>query len=68
MYFTVVNRCWCIELECECWMKLTYHRETVAERGMVRDFLVCAEPVPALEAAVDPARPAERIAFAPSYA
>ncbi len=52
MYFTVVNRCWCIELACECWMKLTYRRDTLVERGMLRDFLVCAEPVAALEAAV----------------
>ncbi len=47
MYFTVVTRCWCMELECESWMKLIYRRESVPERELVRDFLISAEPIPA---------------------
>lgn len=45
MYFTVEIFCWCIALQQECWMRLTYRREPVPERSMVRDFLIAAEPV-----------------------
>ncbi len=67
MYFTDVRRCWCIELQCECWMKLTYHRVSVAERGLVRDFLVSAEPVASPEVASEPAHESEACELAPAY-
>ncbi len=47
MNFTVVSFCWCIELQRESWMRLTYSRELVPERGMIRDFLISAEPISA---------------------
>ncbi len=45
MYYTVEMICWCIALHRECWMRLTYRREVLAERNMVADFLVSAEPL-----------------------
>ncbi len=45
MYYTVEMICWCIALHRECWMRLTYRREVLAERNMVADFLVSAEPM-----------------------
>ncbi len=45
MYYTVIARRWSIPLGHECWMRLTYLRELIAERYLIRDFLVCAEPI-----------------------
>ncbi len=45
MYFSVTVFCWCVELQHECWMRLTYRREYMPDRGMIRDFLVSAEPI-----------------------
>ncbi len=45
MYYTVIAYRWSIALGRESWMRLTYLREFVFERNLIRDFLVFAEPV-----------------------
>lgn len=46
MYYVIeVNR-WCMALQRETWMRLTYRRDYLSERKLWRDFLVSAEPLP----------------------
>jgi hypothetical protein len=45
MYYTVITYRWSIALGCESWMRLTYLRELIYERNLIRDFLVSAEPI-----------------------
>ncbi len=45
MYYTVIAYRWSIALGRESCMRLTYLREFVSERNLIRDFLVSAEPV-----------------------
>ncbi len=47
MYVTVRAIRWCIALGRESWMLLTYYREAIPERGLVRDFLISAEVITA---------------------
>ncbi len=42
-----------MELEKECWMRLTYQRELMPDRGMVRDFLVAAQPIVAAQPPIE---------------
>ncbi len=49
MYYTVTVFCWCMELGHQSWMRLTYRRDLVADRDLMRDFLVSAVPVAAAE-------------------
>ena len=51
VYYTIVTSCWCIALGRESWMRLTYRRDEIFERGYFRDFLICAEPIAAANAA-----------------
>jgi hypothetical protein len=51
VYYTIVALCWCMTLGCESWMQLTYRRDAIPDRNLVRDFLVSAEPVAAADAA-----------------
>ncbi len=50
MYFTVTVYCWCMELQHECWMRLTYRREYITDRAIIRDFLISAERIAAAHA------------------
>ncbi len=45
MYYTVIACRWSIALGRESWMRLTFLRELIGERGLIRDFLVSAEPI-----------------------
>jgi hypothetical protein len=45
MYYTVIAYRWSIALGRDSLMRLTYLRELVCERNLVRDFLVSAEPI-----------------------
>ncbi len=47
MYYTVVVLRWSISLGQYSWMRLTYRREPIPERNLLRDILVCAEPAEA---------------------
>ncbi len=47
MYYSVVVLRWCIALRRETWMRLTYRRDAIPDRDLLRDVLVCAEPVAA---------------------
>ncbi len=47
MYYTVVVLRWSIPLARYSWMRLTYRRDTIPERDLLRDVLVCAEPAEA---------------------
>lgn len=45
MYYVVEVVRWCIPLQEEHRMRLTYRRDYLPERGLWRDFLVNAEPI-----------------------
>ncbi len=45
MYYAIEVIRWFIPLGREMRMRLTYRRDYLADRKLVRDFLVCAEPV-----------------------
>lgn len=45
MYYVMEVRRWCIALQRETYMRLTYRRDYLAERQLWRDFLVSAEPL-----------------------
>lgn len=50
MYYVVEVIRWCIPLQEERRMRLTYRRDYVPERGLWRDFLVSAEALAAKDA------------------
>ncbi len=43
VYYVIEVVRWSIALKREAWMRLTYQREYVPERGTWRDFLVSSE-------------------------
>jgi hypothetical protein len=44
MYYVIEVTRWCIALQRESKMRLTYRRDYIPERKLWRDFLVAAEP------------------------
>jgi len=45
MYYVIEVTRWCIPLQLETPMRLTYRRNYIPERELWRDFLVSAEPL-----------------------
>ncbi len=43
MYYVVDVFRWCVALQCQAWMRLTFQRDYLPEREVWRDFLVSTE-------------------------